>query len=628
MSKYSISLCMIVKNEEEFLRRCLESVKKIVNEIIIVDTGSTDKTVEIAEAFNAKIYNFVWNGDFADARNFSIKNASSDYILVLDADEYLDENSELIQENLVTEKDYYIVNIKNYLDSQIFNHQAIRVFRNNRGFIYKGKIHEHLNIEDYEGLTKETAKILIHHTGYTSNLYTKKNKHERNLKLLLEEVQNHPSGYNYFNLGNQYKANGEFDKALGAYKKAFFLSKDRVYLSYLLDQMGKCLLYLKRYEEGIELIENSIHAYPTYTNLYYTLGELYESHGYLKDAEDCYLKCLELGEVTDQQTTEGVGGFLARFNLIRIYEKKGELPKAIEQGFISLQQKKDHLPTLIYFIKLLKKGNIPIANMRQFIDASYLIRDQSNLNNLVISLFLTRSPLLINYIRTYNLNVDKMINAIALQYGDRLEEARNTWETTDEISYELAEDIVAFSFKIQSNALLPKIKAHFSESDFEGINHLLNKKNNVKLSKDLENFIIKVISKAGLLDDHSSVLYLLNVVTSNNTKEHVELMKNLLDIGLMEIVIEFTSSYINKNGISLEYLEALGDVYSREGLFSDALLMFNKLIELKTSYPIYEKAYNIYFKMNDQQSIEFLEKEIASRFPLVKWVKNKTIMVD
>ncbi|MGG5255316.1 glycosyltransferase [Neobacillus sp. SM06] len=628
MSGYSISLCMIVKNEEEFLRRCLESVQSIVNEIVIVDTGSTDKTIEIAKEFNVKIYNFEWNGNFADARNFSIKNATSDYVLVLDADEYLDEGSIPLQENLKTEKDYYIVNIKNYLDSQIFNHQAIRIFKNNQGFIYKGKIHEHLNIEDYDGLTQETAKILIHHIGYTSKLYMKKNKHERNLKLLLEEVQNHPSGYNFFNLGNQYKANGQFDKALGAYKKAFYLSKDRVYLSYLLDQMGKCLLYLKRYEEGIELILNSIDGFPDYTNLYYTLGELYEACEYYKDAECCYLKCLELGDVTNQQTIEGVGGHLARFNLIRVYEKKGELSKALEEGFLSLRKKMDHLPTLMYFIKILKMGNIPVSNMKEFIDATYLIKDQSNLNNLVISLFMTRSSLLIHYIRAYNLKVDRMIEAIALQYGGELGEACEVWKSIDEISYELAEDIIALSFKIQSNVLLPKVKEHFSETDFEIINCLVNKENNIKLTKDTETLIIKVITKVGLLDDQRSVLYLLNIVTNNNSIEHVELVRNLIDIGLKEIVIEFTRNYIDKNGISLEYLEILGDLYSRKGFFLDALLIFNKIIELKASYSIYEKMYNIHFKMKDTHAMDLLEREILVKFPLAMWVKNKTIMVD
>jgi len=91
--KPSLSLCMIVKNEEEYLQECLASVEDVVDEIILVDTGSTDRTVEIAGQFDAEVHHIPWNDDFAAARNESIKHASGDWILQLDADERLDPES-------------------------------------------------------------------------------------------------------------------------------------------------------------------------------------------------------------------------------------------------------------------------------------------------------------------------------------------------------------------------------------------------------------------------------------------------------------------------------------------------------------------------------------------------------
>ena len=82
-----ISLCMIAKNEENYLEKCLNNIKNSVDEIIIVDTGSNDKTMEIAKKFTNKVYNFRWNNDFSEARNFSLKKAAKDWILMLDADE-------------------------------------------------------------------------------------------------------------------------------------------------------------------------------------------------------------------------------------------------------------------------------------------------------------------------------------------------------------------------------------------------------------------------------------------------------------------------------------------------------------------------------------------------------------
>ena len=84
-----ISLCMIVKNEEDVIGRCLECVKEVVDEIIIVDTGSTDSTVEIAKEYTNKIYNFEWVDDFAKARNYSFSKATKDYIMWLDADDII-----------------------------------------------------------------------------------------------------------------------------------------------------------------------------------------------------------------------------------------------------------------------------------------------------------------------------------------------------------------------------------------------------------------------------------------------------------------------------------------------------------------------------------------------------------
>ena len=89
----TISLCMIVKNEENCLEKCLGSLKGLVDEMIVVDTGSTDRTKEIANAFGAKVYDFKWTGDFSEARNFSFSKATCDYIYSADADEELDETN-------------------------------------------------------------------------------------------------------------------------------------------------------------------------------------------------------------------------------------------------------------------------------------------------------------------------------------------------------------------------------------------------------------------------------------------------------------------------------------------------------------------------------------------------------
>ena len=98
MNKTTLSLCMIVKNEEKYIAKSIDSVKDIVNEIVIIDTGSTDSTLDILKNYNVKLYNYKWENDFASARNFAINKIKSDWILFLDADEILDEAS---KDNLI-----------------------------------------------------------------------------------------------------------------------------------------------------------------------------------------------------------------------------------------------------------------------------------------------------------------------------------------------------------------------------------------------------------------------------------------------------------------------------------------------------------------------------------------------
>ena len=150
----TISLCMIVKNEEKILARCLDSLKGIMDELIIVDTGSTDRTKEIAQHYTDKVFDFKWTDDFSAARNFSFSKATMDYIYVADADEVLDAENhlkfkqvksvllseiEVVQMIYITPKDYNTV--------QNFQKEyRPKLFKRNRSFSWIGPIHETINL--------------------------------------------------------------------------------------------------------------------------------------------------------------------------------------------------------------------------------------------------------------------------------------------------------------------------------------------------------------------------------------------------------------------------------------------------------------------------------------------------
>ena len=149
-----LSVCIITKNEEKNIGDCLASLKNIANEIIVVDTGSTDRTIEIAKQYGADVYYFEWINDFSAARNESLKYATCDFILCIDADERLGNPDVLLD---------YLTKIKNQkeLDVQIMTckqinifgkhintttsfSNVVRLFANNKGLHFEGKVHEQL----------------------------------------------------------------------------------------------------------------------------------------------------------------------------------------------------------------------------------------------------------------------------------------------------------------------------------------------------------------------------------------------------------------------------------------------------------------------------------------------------
>ena len=193
-TKLKISACYIVKDAAEDLRRSLESVKDYVDEIIVVDTGSADSTVEVAEEFGAKVFHEPWQDDFATPRNVALREASGDWIVFLDADEYFIDNSAKNLRRVIksTKAPGLLVNWvnidKDNGDKVINAVHVLRIFKKAAGVHYVGKIHEDVCIgsEPLERVMAPANLLTLYHTGYSTSI--NQAKAERNLKLLLAEL--------------------------------------------------------------------------------------------------------------------------------------------------------------------------------------------------------------------------------------------------------------------------------------------------------------------------------------------------------------------------------------------------------------------------------------------------------
>ncbi|MED3549818.1 glycosyltransferase [Cytobacillus praedii] len=625
MIEKTITLCMIVKNEEKLIERCLSSVRNKVDEIIIVDTGSSDRTIELASKFTSKIYNLEWKEDFSYARNYSLEKATSDYILVLDADEYLDDSSNL-DKVLVTEKDHYTVRIKNHLSSggSIY-HPAVRLFKNKRGLQYFGKIHEHLNVEDKSlNLTHEFGELIINHEGYKDEIVKEKNKHERNIKILHDEVEKNPSGYNYYNLGNQYKSNQEYNKALEAYQTAFPLSKERLYIQYLLYNMIDCLRQLERFEEALNVVEASIESFPNHTDFHFMKGRIYEELNYLKDAELAYQHCLKLGEVELFQTLEGVGSFLSCVRLGSIYMRQDQNLKAFDMTIEALKFDKYHMPALVMYLEVVKKTRIPFEQVKEHLSSIFPIQNNNDLRNLIIVLTVSKSPLLKDYLELYRVNVDPSVLGIAKLYAKDYEEAFKIWVSIEHIEASEVNDLILLSYMLNQNQLLPKCKnkININSKEWRVLNKVVNGEDVEiqQLSNALEDIFLFIIEKLIHMNEEKKVNSIVKILlTYQNSR--LKLAELLNRNGLSQVAQNILLENYNTSANNPHIVELLADTCVKQKQYGEALSFYDRAISLKSKYELYEKVFHVYEELDDKEGLILVKNEIERKYPLAKWVK-------
>lgn len=222
MGKIAVSVCYIVKNEEKTLSASLDSVQAVADEIVVIDTGSTDKTKAIAKSYGAKIYDYTWQDDFAAARNFALDKLSGDWVIFLDADEYFSEET---RQNLGTviprqEPSVNLLLIQrrdvDEAGKAMLSLYVPRIFRRKADLRYEGAIHEELrqNGELVTGIVTIPPEILtLMHTGYAGA--QGKAKAQRNLKILLQEMAKAKDpGHYYGYLAETYDGLGDRENAM------------------------------------------------------------------------------------------------------------------------------------------------------------------------------------------------------------------------------------------------------------------------------------------------------------------------------------------------------------------------------------------------------------------------------
>lgn len=325
-----ISLCMIVKNEEGWLGKCLASARNLVDEMIVVDTGSTDRTKDVASRFGAKVFDFEWNNNFSDARNFSLSKAGRKWILVLDADDVISERDIESIRSLAKNKHYdgFSFLMRNYTRNRsIINFvpvpendayeessgwsgwdltRCVRMFRNAPEIRFERDIHE---VVDYT-ILNSGGKILnvnipIHHLGEAKTGTQAPEKREsiysRITRKRLESYPDDPKD-NFTMAFECFKA-GNHDDAISYYLKAVQLKPDYVdaYIG-----ISQACVSAGRIEDAIAVNEDASKRFPHVSAFFFNLGELYLARKDYERALDNYQKALELGSPMKERIEEKI----------------------------------------------------------------------------------------------------------------------------------------------------------------------------------------------------------------------------------------------------------------------------------------------------------------------------------
>ncbi|MBP2627631.1 MAG: glycosyl transferase family 2 [Firmicutes bacterium] len=354
----SVTLCMITKNEEDYITCCIDSVKHLIDEVIIVDTGSTDRTIDKALQAGARVFNYNWQQNFAEARNYALDQAAGDWILVLDADETLEYvdiegfNNLLVASHI----EGYFIEIESVIgngEEKMFD-QVVRLFRNKPHYRFSGAIHEQVigsirqfNSEEALGCTD--FKII--HRGYLNERIAAQQKHIRNMEVINQALIDNPyDPFLRYSLGIEYIQQGKIAQANEQLSKSLQkLKGGEGYFHNVLVNLASGYLQTGQLKEAQELIDRALLMLPQDSDIML-----------LKGITALYSKDYQVAiEFLEQSLTGNSMNTLA--NSIHticgdIYGILDDYDNAELEYFTSLQLVPQHVYPLLQMIGLKQKG--------------------------------------------------------------------------------------------------------------------------------------------------------------------------------------------------------------------------------------------------------------------------------
>lgn len=343
----NISLCMIVKDEEENLERCLNSAQGLVSEIVLVDTGSTDDTIIIGRKYGATIYHYKWEDDFSAARNFALSKATQPWILVLDADESISiKDYDKLKKAVKQNKCAYTFDTRNYVQSANYEgavandkeyeeaadyygwciSSKVRLFPNDKNVRFRGKVHELVERSlSKAGVPVHEIDVPIHHYGHTKRNVEKERKYAKLGKEKLKKNKNDLKSI--VELANQYMGLNNYDEALVLWRRALALKPNH---PEFLSKIGTTYNLIQDYERSEEFFKKSLEIEQTEYTLKH-LGIAYAKRNMFQEAYNAFSKV-----AYGTRDMKAKGDFAYCCNMLRKFDEAIQ----ILEGCLKIDQKK------------------------------------------------------------------------------------------------------------------------------------------------------------------------------------------------------------------------------------------------------------------------------------------------
>jgi len=648
-----ISLCMIIKDEEKVLERCLTSVKDYVDEIVIVDTGSKDNSITISKKFTDKVFNFVWKDDFSEARNFAASKANGEWILVLDADEYVEpENLKETIRKLKNGKEkyeMYTVNIVNFIGEQGGNtaqHKHTRLYKNNKTIKFSRSIHEQLvqNPLDFKGMAE--SNLIVYHSGYLKNVVTEKDKNNRN-QLLLDKVwESDRNAFDEFNYGNEYKLRGELDLALNSYINAFNNKKDfsLEWVPFCVCNLVECLIELKKFDEALEVITDAEKVYYNTADFVYLKGIIYFIQGRYDDSKEVFENIISTSDTfTKVIKSYDYLNYLPNKRLGMFNKLEGNYENAIINYINALNFNQYCIESATQIITILARNHSEIE-IYDFISRNFALKNKDFLNKIMIFLlnegFAEASELMMkNYYHDHiwQYTIQMKLNIINKDYRKIYE---NTIDTSA-ILFGIHTGIIQFTDlailylhtqKLNENKAIEVILIN-SELNFiinfelEEVDNLIiqNSLTEILINKNIYTHFLNKCIKFKETEILKLLIKLKNNVTSIECVDSL-IARILFTHELYEESIAFYELSNEQYLIEEDYLNIISwllDEMNFEEAFrinNNAIKKFNNDFRFIKHMILIEDALDL--EINEESIYKYFEK-----FPNSKWLMNKYLEI-